>query len=59
MIAILSVSFNLACFTLVISIGFDVFNVKIARGGRRSGELLKSNLPPFNFSGDLTLISSL
>ncbi len=34
-----------------------MFNAKIARGGRRSGELLRSNFPPFNFSGDLILIS--
>ena len=40
------------------SIGLDEFNDRIARGGRRSGELLKSNFPPVNFSGDLILISS-
>ena len=55
--AILSVSFNLACFTFTISIGSDETNDKIASGGKRSGEFLKSNLPPFNFSGDLILIS--
>ncbi len=55
--AILSVSFNLACFTFTISIGFDEINDKIASGGKRSGEFLKSNFPPFNFLGDLILIS--
>ena len=29
-----------------------------ANGGKRSGELLRSNLPPLSFSGDLILISS-
>ena len=55
--AILSVSFNLACFTFTISIGFDEISDNIASGGNRSGEFLKSNTPPFNFSGDLILIS--
>ena len=57
-IAILSVSFNLACLTFTISIGSDDINDKIASGGNKSGEFLKSNTPPFNLSGDLTFISS-
>ena len=43
---------------MTISIGFDEFNAKIARGGRRSGELLKSNFPPVNFFEDFIFISS-
>ena len=47
--AILSVSFNLACFTFTISIGFDEISDNIASGGKRSGEFLKSNTPPLIF----------
>ena len=54
--AILSVSLYLACSTLKISIGFDVFKASIAIAGIRSGESLKSNLPPSSFSGDFIFI---
>ena len=55
-IAILSVSLYLACFTLKISIWFLHFNERMANAGKRSGVFDRSNLPSSNNSGDFVVI---
>ncbi len=39
--------------------GLEDFKIKIESGGNKSGELLRSNLPPFSFSGvSIEIVSS-